>query len=67
MVPRKDCKTCDGFGTIPDIGVEPECCGNFDQYGGCCNNPNPIQVVRGMQPCPECEEVNDIEKEQITH
>lgn len=65
LIPRPHCETCGGSGCIPDTSIEPECCGRFDKYGGCCNNPIPVQVITGVHPCPECEEVNDIENEQI--
>lgn len=29
--------------------LNPVCCGNFDKYGGCCNNPFPEDVVVGEQ------------------
>lgn len=52
LTPRPDCETCDGSGYI----YEP--C----DYEG-CEDPECFYAKR--VPCPECEEVNDIEKEQI--
>lgn len=41
----EECKNCGGSGVIERIGVWARCCGNLDQYGGCCDNPEP-------EPCP---------------
>ena len=50
---------CDNKGTTTDVEqtITPECCGNFDQYGGCCNSPVPKQEFQQVAaPCQFCYE-----------
>ncbi len=49
-----NCPMCDGSGGIIEYKTVAQCCGHFDQYGGCCNNPNPVPQEE-LFPCEYCE------------
>jgi hypothetical protein len=55
----KSCPACDGSGILVDVGIEPQCCGRFDKYGGCCGQPNAVQVPEPVQ-CQYCEATGQI-------
>lgn len=40
-----------------DCFVEPECCGNFNKNGACCNEPNPHYIC--SQLCQIAPDNND--------
>jgi ribosomal protein L32 len=48
------CPDCGGDGIIVGVRIEPRCCGNLNEYGGCCNYPVPDQVAEPEQ-CEKCE------------
>lgn len=62
---KPNCSTCGGSGQIPNFIITPECCGNLNEQGECCNNPIPVQDVFGSERCPECETEGEIIDEQI--
>jgi len=50
---RKKCTECEGSGLIIDTRIEPRCCMNFTESGGCCNYPVPDQV-QDVTQCQRC-------------
>ena len=38
------CMHCGGTGIDYDYTIAPECCGQVDRWGGCCNNPIPTRI-----------------------
>lgn len=55
----KECPVCGGDGINVTSRIEPRCCMNFDQYGGCCNCPEPDQVL-DVEQCQLCEATGKI-------
>jgi hypothetical protein len=48
------CEDCNGSGIVVDVRLEPRCCMNFNELGGCCNYPVPDQVLEPRQ-CERCQ------------
>jgi len=48
------CKECNGTGIVADVRIEPRCCGNFNEFGGCCNYPVPDYIQEPKQ-CEKCQ------------
>jgi hypothetical protein len=55
------CPDCKGDGIIVDVRIEPRCCMNFNEYGGCCNYPLPDQVAEQKQ-CERCQATGQVPK-----
>lgn len=55
METEKDkCPDCGGDGIQVGCTIVPRCCGNLNEYGGCCNYPIPDQVAEPEQ-CESCQ------------
>lgn len=55
------CPDCEGTGIVVGVRIEPRCCGNLNEYGGCCNYPVPDQVVEPKQ-CERCQATGQVPK-----
>lgn len=53
------CPDCEGTGIVVGVRIEPRCCGNLNEYGGCCNYPVPDQVAEPEQ-CERCQATGQI-------
>lgn len=62
------CPACGGDGMVQCYRIVPECCGDFNKHGGCCDNPNPRQVP-DIEQCSYCHAtgiINEIIVTKIT-
>ena len=48
------CPDCNGTGIIVSERIEPRCCMNFNESGGCCNYPLP-DYLQEQEQCRKCQ------------